>query len=277
MRKFLTTMMAAALMVTLVPGSAFADHEEDGIYELPALDMWTKAQLTVYVMPPTHGQLYNANGPLGGGDPNEVTPFENSYLKAMEASIEEWNNGINKFGSDKLKKTFKAHVYVVGRDELPAQGTPDILVYTDETKGPVLGFAMRSDPCIVNNSQMFTRSFNYADMYNVMGQEYGHCLGLQHIGSQGGVEPTSAQKHPAHDVMNGFYADAIGSAESHLHCVSNLDVKGLEYTFVKSLTGDGPEKVSYMPVDKYRTTCGGDGKPSPESPEQRARVVTLVR
>lgn len=269
MRRIFYLVVAVALLLGVVVSSALADHD-DGIYELPAQDDWTKTELIVYVVPPSHGQLYNGNGPLGGADPNEVTPFENSYLRAIEDSIEEWNRGIRKFGSDALKKRFKARVYVLGRDDLPGQSTmPDILVVTDENKGPVLGFAMRSKPCIVNNSQMFIRSFTYADMYNVMGQEYGHCLGLGHVGSQGGVEPTSAQKHPVHDVMNGFYADPIGSPDTHLHCVSNLDVKGLEYTFVETLRGSGETRPVFMRVPRYRTTCGGDGRPSPEDPDSR--------
>ena len=257
-----------ALVFGAFSTNALADHD-DGVYELPAQDDWTKAQLTVYIVPPSHGQLYNGNGPLGGGDPNEVTPFENSYLRAIENSIEEWNRGIREFGSKELKDRFKANVYVIGRDELPGQSSPDILVVTDENKGPVLGFAMGGTPCIVNNSQMFIRSFTYADMYNVMGQEYGHCLGLGHVGSQGGVEPTSAQKHPEHDVMNGFYADPIGDPQTHLHCVSNLDVKGLEYTFVKTLTGSGDSRPVFLRVPQYSTTCGGDGRPSPEDPDSK--------
>ena len=31
---------------------------------------WTKTRLTFYVVPPAHGQLHNANGPLVGGDPS---------------------------------------------------------------------------------------------------------------------------------------------------------------------------------------------------------------
>ena len=264
MRKVLGLVAALVLSSFAMPATALADHEEDGIYEIPAKDDWTTPRLTVYILPPSHGQLYNANGPLGGGDPNEVTPFQNSYLRAIEASIEEWNRGIRMFGSEKLKRRFRADVYVIGRDALPDQKEPDILVFTDENKGPVLGFAMYGQPCLVNNSQMFVQSFNYADMYNVMGQEYGHCLGLGHVGSQGGIEPTSEQKHPDHDVMNGFYADSVGAEGTHLHCVSSLDVKGLEYTFVRTLTGSGESQPVFLPVEKYRTTCGGDGKPSPE-------------
>ena len=267
MRRILYLVAALALLLG-APTGALADHE-DGIYELPAQDDWTTGHLTVYIVPPTHGQLYNGNGPLGGGDPKEVTPFENSYLRAIEDSIEEWNRGIRMFGSETLKKTFKADVYVLGRDELPDQSSPDILVFTDENKGPVLGFAMGGEPCLVNNSQMFIRSFTYADMYNVMGQEYGHCLGLGHVGGQGGVEPTSDQKHPEHDVMNGFYADSVGAADTHLHCVSTLDVKGLEFTFVHTLRGSGDSYPVFLPVSKYRNTCGGDGRPSPEAPDSR--------
>jgi hypothetical protein len=265
MRRIFYLVAGLVLMVGIVPTAALADHE-DGIYELPAQDDWTTGHLTVYIVPPSHGQLRNGNGPLGGGDPNEVTPFENSYLRAIEDSIQEWNKGIRMFGSETLKKRFKAHVYVLGRDELPGQSSPDILVVTDENKGPVLGFAMGGQPCIVNNSQMFISSFTYADMYNVMGQEYGHCLGLGHVGSQGGIEPTSEQKHPEHDVMNGFYADPIGSPETHLHCVSTLDVRGLEYVFVRTLRGSGESRPVFLPVTKYRTTCGGDGRTSPEDP-----------
>lgn len=267
MRKVLCLIAASALLVGLSPASSMADHEDDGIYELPAIDFWAKNRLTVWIIPPSHGQLNNGNGPLGGGNPDEVTPFENSYLRAIEDSIKEWNRGIRKFGSKELKR-FKAKVYVIGRDDLEGQSNPDIVVMTDENKGPILGFAFRSDPCIVNNSQMFIRSFTYADMYNVMGQEYGHCLGLQHVGSQGGIDPTSEQKHPEHDVMNGFYSDQIGSIDTHLHCVSNLNVKALEYVFVETMTGSGDSRPIFMPEKRYRTTCGGDGRPSPEAPEE---------
>jgi hypothetical protein len=64
--------------------------------------------------------------------------------------------------------------------------------------------------------------------------------------------------------MNGFYADGIGAQGTHLHCISTLDVKGLEFTFVRTLKGSGKTRAQYLPVDDYRTTCGGDGEPSPE-------------
>ncbi|HEX2295733.1 MAG TPA: hypothetical protein VHN37_10535 [Actinomycetota bacterium] len=269
MKRLCAVLALACVALAGLPGTALADHD-DGIYEIPTRDFWDKTKLTVLVVPPEHGQLYNAYGPLAGGNPEEVTPFENSYIRAMEDSIEEWRNGVRKFGSALLRKKLKFPTYVLGRDDVPPEvlQNPDILVVTDENKGPVLGFAYYSKPCIVNNSRMFTRSFTYADMFNVMGQEFGHCLGLGHVGSQGGVEPTSSQKHPEHDVMNGFYADPIGGEGVHLHCVSTLDVAALDWTFKKA-SGSDKNKTIYMLVDDYETTCGGDGRVSPQDRSER--------
>ena len=88
MRRICYLVAVIALLLGILPTSALADHE-DGVFELPAQDDWTTGQLTVYVAPPSHGQLYNSNGALGNANPDEVTPFKNSYLRAIEASIEE--------------------------------------------------------------------------------------------------------------------------------------------------------------------------------------------
>lgn len=270
MKKTIWILITAVLLLNVVATAAVADHEEDGIYEIPARDNWTKGDLSVLIIPPESGQLVNGYGVLGGADPREVTPFENSYMRAVEDSIAEWQNGIRMFGSARLQKVIDIKTYVLGRDDVPQDvlTEPDILLVTDPNKAAVLGFALYVTPCIVNNSRMFTQSFTYADMYNVNGQEFGHCLGLGHVGSQGGADPTSAQKHPVHDVMNGFYSESVGAKGNHLHCVSNLDVKGLEWTF-KTLTGSDESSVVYQPARKYRTTCGGDGRPSPQDEAAR--------
>lgn len=266
MRKLTTVVIAVLFLLSAVAIPAAADHD-DGWYELPATDQWTTGRLTVAIVPPAHGQLANQEGVLNGADPNEATPF-NSYLRAIEASIAEWNRGIRRFGSKRLKRTFRADVYVLGRDDIPSQASPDIIVTTDENKGPVLGFALATEPCIVNNSMMLTMSFTYADMFNVNAQEYGHCLGLGHVGRQGAVDPASDRKHPEHDVMNGFYAHDVGGRGNHLHCVSNLDVEGLEYVF-GSLTGSRRDVVVRMHVNRYRTTCGGEGRAAPSGGARR--------
>ncbi len=77
--------------------------------------------------------------------------------------------------------------------------------------------------------------------------------------------------------MNGFYSHSPGSTDTHLHCVSTLDVKGLEYTFVRTLKGSGKSRPVFLPVPKYHTTCGGDGRPSPEHPESGRDSSDLQR
>ena len=268
MKKFLLGCLGVSLVMGLLPGLALADHD-DGVYEMPADAIWDKAELDVLIIPPNHGQLYNnEKGALNGGDPNELTPF-NSYLRAIEDSIAEWHRGVQMFGSPELKAKYSTNLYVLGRDNVPADVLidPDIVLVTDETKLAVLGFALYTEPCIVNNSKMMIQSFTYADMFNVNAQEFGHCLGLGHVGSQGGVDPTSDQKHPEHDVMNGFYSHSIGAKGNHLHCVSNLDVLGLEHVF--SALGSDTTQVVYKTVEEYGTTC--EPPPPPPAPVKTRR------
>lgn len=260
LRKQLATALAVALMATLTAGVANADHE-DGLYELPSIAQWGTTHLRVLIVPPAHGQVLNAeSGILNGNDPDELTPF-NSYLDAIEEAIDAWPRAIDRFGTPELRAAFRQDVYVLGRDTVPPDVLvqPDILVVTDEDEGPALGTAIRVVPCVVRMSKSFILSFTYADMYNVTAQEYGHCLGLRHVGSQGGVEPTSGQKHPEHDVMNGFYTHTVGSAGTHRHCISNLDVLALEYVFstqnTSPLPTGGGSSTTFMPVGAYGDTC----------------------
>jgi hypothetical protein len=265
-----------------------ANHDEVGYYELPALVWWQDAHLSVLVVPPNHGQIFNSDtGVLNGGDPNELTPF-NSYLAAIEGAIAEWDAAVDTLGADWLRAAYQTDVYVLGRDDVP-QGVltnPDILVLTDESHGTVLGTAYRLDPCVVRTSKVELLSFTYADMYNVTAQEFGHCLGLSHVGSQAGVDPLSDQKHPEHDVMNGFYTHFVGDAGTHLHCVSNLDVIGLEAAFAHEQPGATPMDMTVlMPVEAYGDTCSAppaewrsmlpEGQVgTPEPPDPRSEITS---
>lgn len=258
-------------LVSLQSVPARADHD-DGIIQIDTVYQWAKTELDVLIVPPNHGQLYNPeNGFLNGLDPNELTP-NNSYLVAIEDAIAAWKDGIQRFGAEWLKSDLKLNVAVAGRDEVPSD-VPDILVVTDENQGGALGSAIRVVPCVVRMSKLEIGSFNYADMYNVTLQEFGHCLGLSHIGSQGGVEPTSDEKHPEHDPMNGFYTHMVGFGGTHLHCISNIDVLGLEYVFANPNetplpTANGGSTV-FMPLDVYGDTC------APPPPDWRDRLLRL--
>lgn len=255
-------LLSCALLVgSLVsPVPARADHD-DGVIEIPSLTQYDDTHLSAVIVPPNHGQILNLeSGVLNGEDPNELTPF-NSYVSAIEGGISAWDKAVDVLGAPWLRDAYQVDVYVLGRDQIPPDvaTSPDILVITDESQAASLGTAIRLRPCIVRMSKISILSFSWADMYNVTAQEFGHCLGIQHVGSQGGVDPTSEQKHPEHDVMNGFYTHLVGDVGTHLHCISNLDIMALEFTWshvnTALLSTAGPHATSFMPIDKYGDTC----------------------
>ncbi len=265
MRRVLAWLIAVLFGFQLVANlPALASHA-DGSYDLPIWFQWNKTVLDVIVVPPNHGQITNDNGVLNGGQASELTPF-NTYLKAIEDSIANWDEAVSMFGSDSLKSRFVTNVYVVGRDSVPpdALTNPEIIVTTDETKGSIYGVAVStntgspgSTPCVVDNSKFLFKSFTYEDMYSINSHEYGHCLGLWHI----------VDNHPEHDSMAGTFTDPVGAKGNHLRCVSNLDVMGLEAVFGSVLGQPSPGSVS-IPVDEYGTTCEPPGAASvPEEPE----------
>lgn len=253
----LAQVVAAVMVIASVP-AANASHG-DNTYDLPLWFRWDKSILDVLIVPPNHGQILNGNGVLNEGDPDELTPF-NSYLAAIEDSIADWDKAVALFGAEWLRTNLQTNVYVVGRDAIPAQALtqPEIIVATDETKGQILGVAVSTRPCIVDNSKFFVTSFTYEDMYNINAQEYGHCLGLEHV----------VNNHPELDAMAGLYVHTPGATGNPLHCVSNLDVRGLESVFGRLFGRPSPDVVS-MPVAEYATTCphtqavSSDPPPSP--------------
>lgn len=221
----LTLLLALVLTAPLGAATHRAGHGGggDGTYEQPVWFEWSITTLDVFVIPPEHGQIYNGNGVLDGLSPAEATPCDNSYMRATVDSINGWAAGIAAYGSPALQGV-AINVYTPGcggpTPPLAAILDPEIIVASDQNKAVILGVAVTLGPaCIVDNSKFFVTSFTYADMYNINGQEYGHCLGLDHTSG------------PDHDVMDGEYDDDPGAAGTHLHCVSNLNVAGLERVF----------------------------------------------
>jgi len=222
--------------------AASASHS-DGSYDLPVWFTWGQTTLDVLIVPPAHGQIVNGNGALNGLDPFELTPL-NSYLDATIDSVNDWRRAIDQFGPAWLRTSLVINVYVVGLDIVPTQALldPEIVIISDEWKGPILGVAWATNPCMVFNSKFFLTSFTYEDMYNINGQEYGHCLGLEHV----------TGSHPVLDVMNGAYPHNPGAAGNPKHCMSNLDVKGLERVFGGNF-GYPSGGTATMPVSQYAT------------------------
>lgn len=229
----------------VAPISSVGASHADGTYDLPVWFRWEKSVLDVIIVPPNHGQIINGDGVLNGGNPSELTPF-NSYLAAIEASVADWDRGIEMFAPEWLRSRLVTNVFVAGRDQIPTDvlTNPEVVIVTDETKANILGLAFSTRPCVVDNSKFFIQSFTYEDMYNINSQEYGHCLGLEHV----------VDNHPEHDPMAGIYVDGVGAKEGHLHCVSNLDVLGLTAVFGRLFDQPSPDSVS-VPVDAYGTTC----------------------
>lgn len=245
--RFLVTVVALAMVVMGSGSPAWAAAE----YRQPVWFTWNKSVLDVLIIPPNHGQIVNGRGVLNGLDPNELTPYQNSYLRAIEKSVGDWDRAVEAFGATWLRSGLVTNAYVVGRDPIPnaALTNPEIVITTDEGKGPVLGVAVSSRPCLISNSKFFVTSFSYEDMYNTSAHEYGHCLGLDH--SFGSPEDQVI----SHDVIHATYEDTPGSVGTHLHCMSNLNVRGLERVF-GGLYGQPSGGTAVMsPTSYQRISC----------------------
>ena len=242
--------LLAGLCLALVAGAfAWPAGAASTDYEQPVIFESSTSVIDVLIVPPNHGQLLNDNGILAGLSPAELTPF-NSYLPAIEQSVRAFKAGVDQFGPEWLKRGMVLNVFVLGRDTVPTNAVldPEVIILTDETKLDILGIAVTAlDPCIVDNSKLGLFSLSFEDMYNINGQEFGHCLGLEHV--EGGPLGDEVLKH---DVLNGIYSHEPGLVGTHRHCVSNLNVLGLEQVF-KRVLGRGPGgATSTMAPSAYR-------------------------
>jgi hypothetical protein len=198
-------------------------------YSEPVMFQRDTRVLDVIIVPPHHGQLLNGHSgtrPLNGGDPAELNPLANSYVKALTRAIGDWRKAIATFGSRSLRK-LKLNVYVLGRDVPPpsALSQPEIIFTWDETKGPILGVSVHAGdptPCIVSNSMLALNSFSSPDMYNIAGHEFGHCLGIDHSVGGKGIK---------RDLLYAEYGQDVGLEDNTLQCMSNLNVKALELVY----------------------------------------------
>lgn len=219
--------------------------------------------MDVVIVPPAHGQIHNDNGILGGDPSSELGPF-NSYLRALERGIQDWQRAIDQMAPAWLSGAVTINTYVVGRDEIPAEvnSDPEILILNEETKGYVLGLATAARPaCLILNSSWFVNYFSPEDFYWVSVHEFGHCLGLGHI----------VNDSPPDDMMSPTYKQPIGARSNRLACVSTLNIATLERSF-SFLRGLPPsyEDVS-IPVSQYRRMdCGTLAAPGSATPPDPA-------
>lgn len=230
-------------------------------YKQPLFFEWEKGTLDILIVPPDHGQLVNGNGVLNNGDPNELNPCTNSYVSAMRQSIADWDRAVATFGSAGLRGTLVTNDYLVGCEPVPDEALqePEIVIVTDETKAVILGVAVsfragepriEGVPCLVDNSKFFITSFTEVDMYNVGGQEYGHCLGLDH--TEGGPKGDTTLQD---DIMFATYEQNPGEAGNHRQCPSNLNVKGLERVFGSLFGGPSGGTATLAPAEYRKISC----------------------
>lgn len=240
-RSYLALFIALALAAPL----GIASHN-DGVYDIPVWFEHSRRTLDVLIIPADHGPIYNGDGVLGGEDPlAEANPLTNAYTRAMIDSVANWDVAIDAYAPAWLKDRLVINVDVLGEGTSALPTQYEIVIASDENKLVILGIAMSGSPCIVLNSKFFVTSFTYEDMFNINAQEYGHCLGLDHV----------TDSHPTLDPMNGAYPHNPGSSGNPLHCVSNLDVKGLEGVFARTM--GQPSSMwgvdGRVPVSAYET------------------------
>jgi hypothetical protein len=96
---------------------------------------------------------------------------------------------------------------------------------------------------------------NLRDMYDLNSHEFGHCLGIGHVGD---ASDFTAVKYPKDDIMS--YSDD-GWNPGHVLCVSTLDIQGLEqvYGWLRGQTGYAASPadtyIQMAPASWSTTTC----------------------
>lgn len=243
MRRILVALVVVAALGYPAPAGA------DRPYTQAIFSTWEEKRLDVLILPPSHGQIVNENGVLGGEGTGELTPF-NSYLRAVEDSIRGWNRTVDRYGARWLRK-MDLKSYVIGRDEVPehALQDPEAVIMTNEHQGTSIGLTVSSSlqpECIITNAKFFVQSFTYEDMYSVNSHEVGHCLGLEH------VEGPPQDPIPSMDLMWPFYPHQPGTAGVDLQCISNLNLRGVELAFAPAFGRVTDKTEVQMGPSQYR-------------------------
>lgn len=219
-----------------------------------------------------------------------VPPAGNAVagIKASGLAVRSWEAGIRAFAAPWFNDSFVMNVYVVGEDvpSLEAVADPEIVVLTAASaEGTILGIGLepkqmgcqlinggesrrdypihshdglsvRASDCTGTGFTCFANNIGAAldmiDLYDLVAHEVGHCLGGGHVGD---ALDFRARYAPIEDIMS------YQSNATHVHCVSNLNVRVLEGVYAHLL--DQPEETwlprgafyALSPLDYQRVQC----------------------
>lgn len=265
---------AAALVLLSFSGTAQADFT-DGDYHAQILYEVDTAKIDVLIVP-------------------AASPYLARDLSNIERSVGAWDDGINALGPDWLADGLDIHFHTLGYDEVPEEALrdPEIVILTSE-HNPFLQFGAGVaapvalcrdlDPesmhrhegsgwgvqqsqcedggyqCVVANIQFLglPDERNEFGMYDLNSHQFGHCLGIGHVGD--GPE-FSATAKPSRDIM------AYGPTGDHVRCVSSLNILALEaiYGHLLGHSGQHVDAGGYVqmdPVDYEVVDCVNPDNP----------------
>lgn len=198
--------------------------------------------------------------------PPVVSPYTLRDIATAEMAVQAWEDGVMDLGASWMTSGFSINHYTLGVDtNIPpeALSDPEIIVVMSE-HDPVLlfgiglqlpasvctqrgGMVAMTEPhehngitvyqaectqggrtCVALNTN-FLLGGRY-QMYDLVAHEFGHCLGVGHVGD---ALDFDAKSVPDYDIMSYQYNP------SHVHCVSTLNVRSMESVYADLLGGSG--------------------------------------
>lgn len=253
----------AVLAFASLLGVQAADFN-DGDYHAQVLHEVDTAEIGVLIVPP-------------------ASPYYGRDVSNIEHSVRAWDDGINALGPSWLADGLNIHFHTLGYDPVPREALedPEIVILTSE-HNPLLqvgtglpapvalcrdvgaGHQHEGSPwlvqlracedggyqCTVVNTHTlgFPDGANERGMHDLNSHEFGHCLGIGHVGD---TVDFSALNHPSQDIM------AHGPDLGHVRCVSSLNIQALEAIYGRVLGQPGPHPAPgsyvHMAAADYET------------------------
>jgi hypothetical protein len=116
------------------------------------------------------------------------------------------------------------------------------------------GWVLEQSSCADGGAQCVALNTNFltgttVEMYDLVAHEFGHCLGVGHVGDAGDFD---AKTVPMNDIMSYQHS-------SHVHCVSSLNILALQGVYADILGQPGQlqpfDYVTQSPGSYSQTSC----------------------